>query len=109
MCGWGSRVRLLVLDQLGVTAGQDDGGLLQHQRPVGVRNAHHVADDPQRDGRGEVGHHVDAGVAVLGGAPGAGDVVVGDRLHRADQLLQHARRERLRHDPQDLAVPRIVR
>ena len=37
-----------------------------------------------------------------------GEHVVDDLLHGADELLEHPRRERLRHDPPDLGVPRVV-
>jgi hypothetical protein len=103
----GQRI-VLVLDQLGVAAGQDDVGLGQHHRTVLVGHAHHVADDPQRDRRGDVGHDVDRPVAGLRLPAGPLQDVDDDVLHGTDELLEHPRGEDLGHDAADLGVPRIV-
>ena len=90
-------------DVLGVAVGEDDVGGLEDGVVVGRPDAHHVADDLER----EAGRHLDHEVATaLRGHPV--DDVVGHEVDPVLNALDHARVEGGRHDAAQACVARVV-
>ena len=88
---------------LGVTGAQDHVGVLEHELVLAVGDAHHLADDPQRQGGGDIGDEVD---------PLPFDELVHDlgrgAAHVVLDLLEHPGGEAAGHDAAQAGVARIV-
>jgi len=88
---------------IGVARAEDDVRAVEDETILAVRNAHHFADDLQRQGGGDVGDEV--ALALVD--DGVDDLRRG-ALHVVLEPLDAARREAARHDAPQARVPRVV-
>jgi hypothetical protein len=97
----GSEHVLATAEPVCVARPEDDVGRLQHGGELAARDAHHVADHEQRKRLRDGFDQVD--LTLLAHSV---DELGADLLHRVEQLLQLARRERPGDDP---PLPRVAR
>ena len=88
---------------LGIGRTENDVRPGEHGVVVGLRDAHHVADDLQRQARRDLGDEV-----ALALVDDVVDDLVGRDLHLVLEGLDHLRGERGRHDAAQPSVPRVV-
>ena len=97
------RHRVAPAEHVGVAGAEDDVGRVEHRAELAARDAHHVADDQQRERLRERLDEVD--LALLAHAV---DHLAADRLDRFEHRRELSRRERARHDAALASVARVV-
>ena len=90
-------------EHVGVAGAEDDVGGVEHGVELAARDAHHVADDQQRERLRDRLDEVD--LALLAHAV---DDLGADRLDRVEHALELARRERAGDDAALAGVARVV-